>query len=228
MTLANGRNLSCPDFCSISWYASFNCGNFALNSFAVILDTTSTCVVLVSVLHLANSADVFVLNKIICTAWRRMQYTSAGSFLFFPAEQESRMILKQARTFLRNVVRGAWCLWNWYDTPVDWGYVHRTARDIPVHQGKFMQLSFLSYAETQPQLLVLTRWIHTFETMWRCLFSCLVAKRLRCVRVIPPAKTEHSGPHTHSNNQKVFHFCTETLVVCTVLQVQCQKLKYFP
>lgn len=52
------------------------------NFFAVILSTTSTCAMLVSVLHLVNSVGVFVLSKIISTAWRRMQYTSAGLFLF--------------------------------------------------------------------------------------------------------------------------------------------------
>ena len=35
----------------------------------------------------------------------------------------------------------------------------------------------------------------------------LVAKRLKCVKLIPPNAMEHGGPHTHSPDTNVIHFC---------------------
>ena len=34
-----------------------------------------------------------------------------------------------------------------------------------------------------------------------------VAKRLKCIKPIPPGATEHKGPHNHSLDEKVVHFC---------------------
>ncbi|KAF8550994.1 hypothetical protein OG21DRAFT_1543721 [Imleria badia] len=44
-----------------------------------------------------------------------------------------------------------------------------------------------------------------------------VAKRLNCVKLIPPNATKHKGPHNHSQDKKVAHFC----------EAKCQNCGYF-
>jgi len=44
-----------------------------------------------------------------------------------------------------------------------------------------------------------------------------VAKRLQCVRTIPPGQTSHGGPHTHSKDSQPFHFC----------EARCENCGYF-
>ena len=34
-----------------------------------------------------------------------------------------------------------------------------------------------------------------------------VVKRLKCIQSIPPGVTQHKGPHIHSLDKKVVHFC---------------------
>ncbi|KIK81379.1 hypothetical protein PAXRUDRAFT_808137 [Paxillus rubicundulus Ve08.2h10] len=48
-------------------------------------------------------------------------------------------------------------------------------------------------------------------------YYLLVSKRLKCVKVIPPGEIQHDGPHTHSLNPKVVHFC----------QARCKYCSYF-
>ena len=45
----------------------------------------------------------------------------------------------------------------------------------------------------------------------------IVAKRLKCVKMIPPTETEHDGPHSHSLDATTFHFC----------EVRCANCGYF-
>ncbi|KAI6035782.1 hypothetical protein EDC04DRAFT_2880315 [Pisolithus marmoratus] len=42
-------------------------------------------------------------------------------------------------------------------------------------------------------------------------------KRMKCVKVVPPGKTEHKGSHNHSLDKKVIHFC----------ETRCEKCGYF-
>lgn len=44
-----------------------------------------------------------------------------------------------------------------------------------------------------------------------------VAKRLQCVKTIPPGETSHEGPHNHSKDSKPFHFC----------EARCENCSYF-
>lgn len=39
-----------------------------------------------------------------------------------------------------------------------------------------------------------------------------VAKRLKCVKLIPAGMTEHDGPHSHSLDKRVIHFCEDRSV----------------
>ncbi|KAL4067468.1 hypothetical protein V8B97DRAFT_2061708 [Scleroderma yunnanense] len=41
-----------------------------------------------------------------------------------------------------------------------------------------------------------------------------VAKRLKCIRAIPPGLTNHQGPHCHSLDKKVVHFCENRCEDC--------------
>ncbi|KAI6030357.1 hypothetical protein EDC04DRAFT_2572165 [Pisolithus marmoratus] len=41
-----------------------------------------------------------------------------------------------------------------------------------------------------------------------------VAKRLKCVKSIPPGQTKHDGPHNHSLDRKVVHFCENRCENC--------------
>ncbi|KAG9310081.1 hypothetical protein JVU11DRAFT_9689 [Chiua virens] len=43
------------------------------------------------------------------------------------------------------------------------------------------------------------------------------AKRLKCIKPIPPGATQHKGPHNHSLDKKVVHFC----------QARCENCNYF-
>ncbi|KAF8548217.1 hypothetical protein OG21DRAFT_1449416 [Imleria badia] len=43
------------------------------------------------------------------------------------------------------------------------------------------------------------------------------AKRLKCVKPIPPNATKHKGPHNHSQDKKVVHFC----------EAKCENCGYF-
>ena len=36
---------------------------------------------------------------------------------------------------------------------------------------------------------------------------CLVAKRLKCIKVIPPGQLQHEGSHDHSLDPDVVHYC---------------------
>ncbi|KAI6101018.1 hypothetical protein EDD16DRAFT_1495813, partial [Pisolithus croceorrhizus] len=45
----------------------------------------------------------------------------------------------------------------------------------------------------------------------------VVAKRLKCVRVLPPGATKHTGSHNHSLDKKVIHFC----------EARCESCGYF-
>ncbi|KAI6035781.1 hypothetical protein EDC04DRAFT_2571420 [Pisolithus marmoratus] len=44
-----------------------------------------------------------------------------------------------------------------------------------------------------------------------------VAKRLKCVKAIPPGETKHKGSHNHSLDKKVIHFC----------EARCENCGYF-
>ncbi|KAI9571051.1 hypothetical protein HD554DRAFT_2017581 [Boletus coccyginus] len=44
-----------------------------------------------------------------------------------------------------------------------------------------------------------------------------VAKRLNCIKPIPPGATKHKGPHNHSLDKKVVHFC----------ETRCENCGYF-
>ena len=39
-----------------------------------------------------------------------------------------------------------------------------------------------------------------------------VAKRLKCIKLIPPGMTEHDGPHSHSLDKRAIHFCEDRSV----------------
>ncbi|KAI9434837.1 hypothetical protein H4582DRAFT_1855657 [Lactarius indigo] len=41
-----------------------------------------------------------------------------------------------------------------------------------------------------------------------------VAKRLQCVKTIPPGQTSHEGAHIHSKEKNPFHFCKESCKNC--------------
>ncbi|KIM57715.1 hypothetical protein SCLCIDRAFT_1219233 [Scleroderma citrinum Foug A] len=41
-----------------------------------------------------------------------------------------------------------------------------------------------------------------------------VAKRLKCVKLIPAGMTEHGGPHSHSLDKRVIHFCEDRCKHC--------------
>ncbi|KAI6027005.1 hypothetical protein EDC04DRAFT_3116261 [Pisolithus marmoratus] len=41
-----------------------------------------------------------------------------------------------------------------------------------------------------------------------------VAKRLKCVKSIPPGQTKHNGPHNHNLDRKVVHFCENRCENC--------------
>ncbi|KAF8548836.1 hypothetical protein OG21DRAFT_1448641 [Imleria badia] len=43
------------------------------------------------------------------------------------------------------------------------------------------------------------------------------AKRLKCIKPIPPNATKHKGPHNHSQDKKVIHFC----------EAKCENCGYF-
>ena len=35
----------------------------------------------------------------------------------------------------------------------------------------------------------------------------VVAKRLQCIKTIEPGGTSHAGPHIHSKEKQIFHYC---------------------
>ncbi|KAI6163533.1 hypothetical protein EDD17DRAFT_475985 [Pisolithus thermaeus] len=44
-----------------------------------------------------------------------------------------------------------------------------------------------------------------------------VAKRLKCVKPVPPGATEHEGSHNHSLDKKIIHFCeTRSVLSCSL------------
>ncbi|KAF9228234.1 hypothetical protein BS17DRAFT_850512 [Gyrodon lividus] len=47
-----------------------------------------------------------------------------------------------------------------------------------------------------------------------CHHGYLVAKRLKCVRPIPPGKLQHEGSHDHSLDPDVVHYCQERCANC--------------
>ena len=61
-----------------------------------------------------------------------------------------------------------------------------------------------------------------------------VAKRLKCIQPIPPDATMHEGPHNHSLDKNVVHFC-ETRYGCRIFctcfflseSFRCDKCGYF-
>ncbi|KAH8977863.1 hypothetical protein EDB86DRAFT_2816692 [Lactarius hatsudake] len=48
-------------------------------------------------------------------------------------------------------------------------------------------------------------------------YTKVTAKRLPCVKVIEPGEVEHLGPHTHSNDEKPFHYCNTRCGNCGYL-----------
>ncbi|KAF8428955.1 hypothetical protein L210DRAFT_3508644 [Boletus edulis BED1] len=52
-----------------------------------------------------------------------------------------------------------------------------------------------------------------------------VAKRLKCIKSIPPGATTHGGPHNHSRDKNVVHFC-ETKYGCREFCI-CENCGYF-
>jgi hypothetical protein len=54
-------------------------------------------------------------------------------------------------------------------------------------------------------------------------FIGAVAKRLKCIKPIAPGATEHRGPHNHSLDKKVVHFC-EDRYSCPTLSSHCCSL----
>ncbi|KAG0701346.1 hypothetical protein DFH29DRAFT_990130 [Suillus ampliporus] len=66
--------------------------------------------------------------------------------------------------------------------------------------------------ETAPQSIEAT-FTGRHETFQYTKYS-QVAKRLRCVKPIPPGLVAHQGPHNHSLDKKVVHFCRERCEHC--------------
>ena len=61
-----------------------------------------------------------------------------------------------------------------------------------------------------------------------------VAKRLRCIKPIPPGALDHRGPHNHSLDMKIVHFCEarygDRMLFITILSSQysrCANCNYF-
>ncbi|KAI6020260.1 hypothetical protein BKA83DRAFT_674992 [Pisolithus microcarpus] len=48
-------------------------------------------------------------------------------------------------------------------------------------------------------------------------YTKVVAKRLKCVKLVPPGATKHKGSHNHSLDKKVIHFC----------EARCENCGYF-
>ncbi|KAL4063347.1 hypothetical protein J3A83DRAFT_4404551 [Scleroderma citrinum] len=69
--------------------------------------------------------------------------------------------------------------------------------------------------ETAPQSIEAT-FTGKHETFQYTKYS-QVAKRLKCVKLIPPGATNHEGPHNHSTDTKVVHFC----------ETRCENCGYF-
>ncbi|KAF8548149.1 hypothetical protein OG21DRAFT_1501183 [Imleria badia] len=69
--------------------------------------------------------------------------------------------------------------------------------------------------ETAPQSIEAT-FTGKNETFQYTKFS-QAAKRLKCVKSIPPGATKHKGPHNHSLDKKVIHFC----------EAKCENCGYF-
>ncbi|KAL4072300.1 hypothetical protein J3A83DRAFT_4093511 [Scleroderma citrinum] len=69
--------------------------------------------------------------------------------------------------------------------------------------------------ETAPQSIEAT-FTGRHETFQYTKYS-QVAKRLKCVKLIPPGATKHKGSHNHSLDKKVIHFC----------EARCENCGYF-
>lgn len=58
-------------------------------------------------------------------------------------------------------------------------------------------------------ILSSTRKVRCTNAYALCTNSRKVAKRLQCAKSIPPGEMGHEGPHTHSHDKKVVHFCEQ-------------------
>ncbi|KAH9005511.1 hypothetical protein EDB86DRAFT_2795794, partial [Lactarius hatsudake] len=58
--------------------------------------------------------------------------------------------------------------------------------------------------------------VGTYETFQYTRYT-QVSKRLPCAEVIKPGEVEHTGPHTHSNDSKSFHYCESRCMSCSYL-----------
>jgi hypothetical protein len=62
--------------------------------------------------------------------------------------------------------------------------------------------------------IVYSRWVFGYVST-ASLTVRTVAKRLKCVKVIPPGQVQHEGRHAHSLDSNAIHYCRERLVYCT-------------
>jgi len=70
-------------------------------------------------------------------------------------------------------------------------------------------VDIIFYANTLHLSTVFARFDYELLAFTLKLTHQTVAKRLRCSKVIPPGMVAHKGPHNHSLDKKVVHFCRE-------------------
>jgi len=105
-----------------------------------------------------------------------------------------------------------WHLRNRDRATIDRGNIYGKTRNFPIHEGSILLfIDVIFRANALPFSTVLARFVCRLLTVHIGTHPILtiVAKRLRCSKLIPPGVVAHKGPHNHSLDKKVVHFCRE-------------------
>jgi hypothetical protein len=82
-----------------------------------------------------------------------------------------------------------------------------TGRHETFQYTKVCSSLLMSWANVLITYSVYARYVSRDSALLSSDYFDIVAKRLRCVKIIEPGEVGHLGPHIHNNEKRPFHFC---------------------